>query len=336
MMKKRLAFAVLVFGMMLALFGCKNGGEEVTLELSFGSRTGTYTGDMVDGVPNGQGKFTTENDAGESWTYEGEFKNGHFEGEGKTTWDSGQVEVGTYKNDVLVPMTGDDIKSLFTTPEDLKNHCVELVGKVFSAPEYGDGVVSLQMWTDYANSENNIIVYILDDTIDVNVDDYVRVVGIVGDVVTGVNAFGAELTVPSVTASEYEILSYKDAVAPTVQEYELGQSQSQYGYTITVEKVEFAEIETRVYVKVDNGGKATFDLYSFNTVVTQNGKQYETQDNWEADYPEIQSNLYPGVSTEGVIVYPPMEQQDFQIIFDAYSDDYHEEIEKYVFDVTIP
>ena len=43
--------------------------------------------------------------------------------------------MGTYKNDVLVPMTGDDIKSLFTTPEDLKNHCVELVGKVFSAPD---------------------------------------------------------------------------------------------------------------------------------------------------------------------------------------------------------
>ena len=134
----------------------------------------------------------------------------------------------------------------------------------------------------------------------------------------------------------YSVLLLQSKIQRRYISSRFGQSQSQYGYTITVEKVEFAEIETRVYVKVDNGGKATFDLYSFNTVVTQNGKQYEIQDNWEADYPEIQSNLYPGVSTEGVIVYPPMEQQDFQIIFDAYSDDYHEEIEKYVFDVTIP
>lgn len=335
-MKKRLALVILVLGMMATLVGCRKEGEEVTLELSFGSRTGMYTGDMVDGVPNGYGKFTTENDADESWTYEGEFKDGHFEGEGKITWDSGQVEIGTYKNDVIVPMKGDEIKSLFTTPEDFKYHHVELIGRVFAAPEYGDGVASLQMWADYVNSENNIMVYIVDDAVDVNVDDYVHVVGIVGDVVTGVNAFGAELTVPAVTAFEYEVLSYKDAVAPTLQEYEIGQSQTQYGYAITVEKIEFAESETRVYVKVDNRGSAIFNLYSFGTIVTQNGKQYGTQDNLEADYPEIQSNLYPGVTTEGVIVFPPMEQQGFQIIFDACSNDYSEEFEPYVLDITVP
>ena len=252
------------------------------------------------------------------------------------TWDSGQVEIGTYKNDVIVPMKGDEIKSLFTTPEDFKHHRVELIGRVFAAPEYGDGVTSLQMWADFANSENNIIVYIVDDEVDVNVDDYVHVVGIVGDVVTGVNGFGAELTVPAVTALEYEVLSYKDAVVPTLQEYEIGQSQTQYDYVITVEKIEFAESETRVYVRVENRGSAVFNLYSFSTIVTQNGRQYGALDNLEADYPEIQSDVYPGVTTEGVIVFPPMEQQDFQIIFEAYSYDSSEEFEPYVFDITLP
>ena len=70
---------VLCIGMMFGATGCGDTGtgtvenKEVTLSLPYGERTGTYSGDMVEGVPDGHGKFETKNEAGETWTYEGDF-----------------------------------------------------------------------------------------------------------------------------------------------------------------------------------------------------------------------------------------------------------------------
>ena len=127
--------------------------------------------------------------------------------------------------------------------------------------------------------DSNVIVYIHDKDFKIAEGDYVKITGIVGDVFKGTNAFGAELVVPTVTAREYEIMNYTDAVMPTLKEITVEQTQEQYGYAVTVQKVEFAEKETRVYLKVVNGGSDSFNLYSFNTKLTQDGKQFEEQDN---------------------------------------------------------
>lgn len=83
-----------------------------------GDRTGTYTGDLVDGLPDGVGKFVAKNLLGEVWTYEGEFVQGHFEDEGVTTWETGQIELGTYKNDETVPMSEEKAANLFNSPKE--------------------------------------------------------------------------------------------------------------------------------------------------------------------------------------------------------------------------
>ena len=104
-MKKWLCM-VLCIGMMFGATGCGDTGtgtvenKEVTLSLPYGERTGTYSGDMVEGVTDGHGKFETKNEAGETWTYEGDFSAGVFEGEGKTTWEDGTVQIGTYHEGV--------------------------------------------------------------------------------------------------------------------------------------------------------------------------------------------------------------------------------------------
>lgn len=89
--------------------------KEMTLTLTFWNdegtapiepteRTGLYTGQLVDGVPNGQGKFETQNSAGEPWYYEGAFENGAFHGEGYCYWpESGQKEAGHYENGLFAP-----------------------------------------------------------------------------------------------------------------------------------------------------------------------------------------------------------------------------------------
>lgn len=328
-MKKRLISVLLGVAIIVCLSGC---AKEITLNLAYGDRTGSYSGEMKDGVPDGKGKFTTKNEDGETWTYEGYFKNGHFEGEGKTTWKSGQVEMGTYKDDVLVPLKGDELKSLFTTPEKFKSHCAELIGKVFKV-EYTDDGVAVQMWQDFKSCNNNIIVYVLDSDFKVKEDEFLKVTGIVGDVFEGENMMGAKITAPTITAREYSVVDYMEAAMPAKKTLDVNQTQTQYGYSVTVQKVEFADEETRVYVKVDNGGSDKFSLYSFNAKLVQNGKQYDEQSNFEADYPEIQSDLLVGSSSEGIIAFPAIKEEGFNLIFEAYSDNFYETINPYTFEI---
>ena len=53
-------------------------------------RTGTYTGEVVDGIPNGTGRFDTQNEEGTSWYYDGEFVNGVFQGQGTCVFNAGK------------------------------------------------------------------------------------------------------------------------------------------------------------------------------------------------------------------------------------------------------
>lgn len=68
------------------------------MELSYGERSGVYTGTLIEGFPDGKGSFTTTNDKGHEWTYVGEWIAGHMNGEGVCTWPDQTFE-GTYVDD---------------------------------------------------------------------------------------------------------------------------------------------------------------------------------------------------------------------------------------------
>jgi|GEM_PF-3963587 len=78
---------------------------EISLELPYGSRSGLYTGSLVDGSPDGHGVFESQNAAGEYWVYVGNFSDGIFHGNGYSFWESGQVEKGEYEQGTLVAGT---------------------------------------------------------------------------------------------------------------------------------------------------------------------------------------------------------------------------------------
>jgi hypothetical protein len=74
---------------------------EITVAFEFGDRTGTYTGEMKGGLPDGQGTFSTQNTEGVGWVYDGGWRQGHMYGEGSTIFESGYSEAGWYENDNL-------------------------------------------------------------------------------------------------------------------------------------------------------------------------------------------------------------------------------------------
>jgi len=227
-----------------------------------------------------------------------------------------------------------ELKEMYSNPNKYKNRSVELIGEVFSSPEYDydKDAVYFQMITDIGNSETNTIVKYQGD-IELKDGDFLRLQGTVFGEYEGQNAFGAILTGPQIVAESLEIISYQDAVSPTLQTIIPNEpTQIQFGYSVTIEKVELAKDETRVYIKVENGGNSKFSLYTSSSTIIQNGKQYDEQYNYDADYPNVQTDLNVGISTEGIVSYPAIENADFQVVFEAHSDDYDEKIETFKFD----
>lgn len=78
---------------------------EITLDLHhIGQRTGIYSGEMKDDLPNGKGSFESQNEYGNTVIYEGEWIDGQVEGQGKIFWpgDAAMSIEGTYVDSEIV------------------------------------------------------------------------------------------------------------------------------------------------------------------------------------------------------------------------------------------
>lgn len=125
---KKLSIGTLCGIMLFTFTGCGNATSQpaeptaeqvedadLTLQLTFWNddkteqqdpveKQGKYTGTLIDGKPSGEGKFVTQNSAGDEWYYEGEFTDGTITGQGGCYWpESGYQEVGTYEDGLFVP-----------------------------------------------------------------------------------------------------------------------------------------------------------------------------------------------------------------------------------------
>lgn len=233
-------------------------------------------------------------------------------------------------------MSESEIKELYTDPSKYEKRSLELAGKVFATPEYDEDAVYFQMWADPENSELNTFVKYENPNIDLKDGTYIKLKGTVYGSVEGENAFGAKVTGPMIVTDSIEVVSYQDVVAPAIHTITLDEpTQTQRGYSVTIEKIELAEKETRVYIKVENNGSDKFNLYSFNSIIVQNGKQYEEETNYSADYPQVQTSLRAGVSTEGIFCYPAIEYESFELVLDGSSENYREEIKPFAFEIAI-
>ena len=234
------------------------------------------------------------------------------------------------------PLTDSEIKKMYSAPDDYKGAFVELSGIVFGTVEYDEDAVYFQMWGDPENSDLNTVVGYPDPDFVLESNQYVKLTGIVTGEFTGTNAFGAQISAPTIAAETLEISSYQDVVAPTLATATAAvPTVDQLAYSVTVEKVELAENETRLYVSATNNGSSDFSIYSFNMIIIQNGRQYEVEYNFNADYPELQDKILPGITTEGVVIFPPLENAPFQLIIEGRSGDWDEELDNYVFDLSV-
>lgn len=225
-----------------------------------------------------------------------------------------------------------ELNSVFSSPNDYKGKYIDISGKVFNV-ENSNEKTQIQVFCDPINSEKNAYV-VYNGIYDLNDNEYIKFTGKIKGSETGVNAFGGIVSCIEIEADTIEKSNYIDVCSPTIKEIVCGKEVNQFGYSIVIDKVQIAKDETRVYVTVKNKGGSDFSFYEFNSKVTQGESQYETQPNYVANYQELQSDLKSGITTNGIITFPKIDENSpFTIYLDGSSDNWDEDIQEYVFEI---
>lgn len=225
----------------------------------------------------------------------------------------------TYDSSNLIPK--EEYANLFSDVSAYQGRSVDLYGKIFNILDSNDGMV-FQMYTDEA-LDHSVMIYDAANT-SVKEEEYVLVKGVVTDTYEGHNLLGGTVTCPLISAYSITESNYIDAFSPTIKTITPSDAEwTKDGLTVRVDKVEFAEKETRLYVTVQNEGSEAANLYFYGASIVQGKSQYERTSNYDADYDEVKDELQPGVTDSGILVFPALKNKDFKLIFSGSGADYY-------------
>lgn len=231
-----------------------------------------------------------------------------------------------------------DMAELFTSPDKFKGKYVKITGQIFIEPEKEGDTTAFQAWHDPQNAQNNFIVH-YSGSESFKANDFVKVDGKIAGTFKGENAFGSTITAPLIQSDASEVLSYMQAVVPTTKEITPDNAiAEQNGISLKVDKVEFAEKETRVYLTESNSSADKFSMWVYSIKLVQNGQQIEqdssSMSSYEGNYAKLSDDILPNASSSGVLVFPAMDSSaSFQIYAEGISDNYEIQFAPFTIDI---
>lgn len=247
--------------------------------------------------------------------------------------ESSMKNQGTQTNEKEY-ISDEDIDNAYSNPDLYLGKYIKISGKVFGEPDFEEEIVYFQMYGDPENSERNTIVKARKPNFDIKDGTFVYIEGEMAGAQEYQNAFGGTLSAMVISAENISESSYIEVMSPTVKEFQVNSTLEQNGYSINLEKVECSETETRLYLKVSNNGSEKFSIYSFDSNIIQGSTQYEEQVNYEADYPEVQTDLLVGTETYGIITFQPIDiNSEFQVHIEGGSENWEENFEPFVYNI---
>ncbi len=132
-----------------------------------------------------------------------------------------------------------------------------------------------------------------------------------------------------------ELVGVADALDPALQTWQVGQTQSDQGFSVTLQQVEFGRDTTRAYVTLQNGTGVPASFYAFNARIVQGATQIDPTTSYEYTELEPQSDLSAGVQSEGIVTFGPSDpNQPLELQFEWYSEDYNITANPIVFQIT--
>lgn len=226
--------------------------------------------------------------------------------------------------------TRDNWAELAADPDSFKGARVDIVGAVLGEPVKDGKITYWQMWPHPTNVDWLAVVDFENASFIITDDEYVHVVGTVRGKTEGEIPLLATLDAVAVRAETAEVVD-RDALAPpALRTVEVARSVDQHRLAVTVDKVEFALNETRVYVTVDNRSTATASFNGYKARAIQGQTQYAPED--LTYYPWVEPELPPAASSSGVMLFKALDPvQATKLSLEPRTNDYQLEFTPYVF-----
>ncbi len=226
---------------------------------------------------------------------------GNGNGGGGETPDPPGPSEDQYAGEEIGTFTRENYGILVANPKEHEGAEVDVTGQLLDNPESRGDLVAFQMWADPVKVDWSTIVSADEGSLALRTDDYVHVRGTVVGEIKGKNAFGGTVSAVSVEADEVEKVDAMAALNPTQETVEVGQTRTVEGFSITLERLEFAGRYTRAHVTARNDGDKTAKLDLYRSKMTQGSKRVGQTDPYEYNLPKPRSGLGPGEQTEGVV-----------------------------------
>ncbi len=213
------------------------------------------------------------------------------------TTDSGPQDVS-----VLPPLENAEIVRVLGKIKIPEGRPVSISGRITADPEYNVDGTHLQVFVESGAKEADLIVR-LDGNIEVTQGDYVTIEGALGGRFVGETEDGGSIDMLEIIATSIGSAAAEGVLAPASTVWEPQAKKEEAGVTVSVNKVEFARAETRVYITARNAGEATAVIQVFNSFIKQSDRFFEPQAELPEGYPEVPVDLSAGAAGAGVIVF---------------------------------
>ncbi|MCO8194433.1 MULTISPECIES: DUF4352 domain-containing protein [Anaerofustis] len=234
------------------------------------------------------------------------------------------------------PITNEEITELYTDPSSFTGRTFTFTGQVLSVEQDGN-VYGIQAWYDVKNLDKNTLIYYYaseDENFSIKENDFIKATGTINGTFTGTNLLGGTVELPEMDADKVEIVSYEEVVSPANKTIELDKTSKKGNASFTIEKIELADDETRVYATLKNNGSSSISFYSYDAKLIQGGEQISTQDDFYVEgYPEIEYDLNSKAKSSGIITFPKIDKdKNFTLKFPFYD---NEDFNEYTFSFDI-
>jgi len=243
---------------------------------------------------------------------------------------------GTHENNVVEErtyITEEEMEKVYISPEDYKGKYIKVSGRLCQDSKIREDEIYFEMYADpHGYSKMTEVYYWGDDSFEL--DDVVTVDGKIKGSHVYTDIYGNEIVALMIESDNVIKGNYIDCFSPTIKEVVIDETINQYGYAFTINKIEYAEDETRLYVMITNVGDAELNVSQNRIIIVQNQKQYKYQYNQFAKYESIETRLYPDTITSGVVTFPPMNpEESVKIYCEAYCVDIENvKLETYIFE----
>ncbi len=243
-------------------------------------------------------------------------------------YDSGGIPV-------FVP--DEEIEFIFADSRKYLGEFVALTCKI-SSIETMDGFIAIEAYADIENEENPIIIiYPFDAPPDVEVGNYIRATGYIYGHIDYTNIHGEDVSSQSIIAAEVFEVFPMDTASPILKTIDVDKEITQNAHKVKVDKVEFTENQTRVYITATNDTNDIVSLFTSTSVIIQGTREYESLLIYDYDSSELQLELTKGSSVSGTLFYPGINTEtDFSFVIEVFYENYDDvDIDEYTFDIKV-